>query len=99
MTFQGVLGSVDLEIERMGNRLVVNPLNGAKLLLIDACNAILDFARAAGAQAITVTQEEGPTLNIQSNHSRDLFDSDGKSYKVAPIGAYYEISSAAQGGR
>ncbi len=98
MIFQGVKGPVELLIEQMGNKAVVTPVQGAKLLLVDACNAVLDFFRVAGAKEVTVTQPEGPTLNIMSSHSRDLFDSDSQ-YREAPVGAIYEVSSASQGGR
>jgi hypothetical protein len=98
MVFQGVQGPIDLSIEQMGNKAVVTPAPGAKLLLVDACNAVLDFFKVAGAREVTVTQPDGPTLNIMSSHSRDLFDSDHQ-YRVAPMGAIYEVSSASQGGR
>lgn len=97
MTFQGVQGPVELSIEQMGNKAVVTPATGVKLLLVDACNAVLDFFGAAGAKSITVQQPEGPTLNIQSSYSRDLYDSN-RQYKEAPLGAIYEVSSASQGG-
>lgn len=98
MVFQGVRGPVELSIEAMGNKVVVTPAQGARLLLVDACNAVLDYFKAAGAKEVTVTQPDGPTLNIMSSHSRDLFDSN-REYREAPVGAIYEVSSASQGGR
>lgn len=97
MVFEGVRGPVELFIEQSGNKAIVTPATGAKLLLVDACNAVLDYFKVAGAKAITVQQPEGPTLNIQSSYSRDLYDSD-RNYKEAPVGAIYEVSSASQGG-
>ncbi len=98
MVFQGVRGPVELHIEQFGNKARVSSISGAKILLVDACNAVLDFFKAAGAQEVTVTQQDGPTLNIMSSHSRELFDSD-RQYREAPLNAVYEVSSASMGGR
>lgn len=98
MIYRGVNGPVDLEIEQRGNQFVVYPNQGEKLLLVDACNAVLDYQKVSGAKGITVTQPDGPTMNILSSNSRELFDSDQK-YREAPVGAIYEISFASQGGR
>lgn len=98
MVFQGVRGPVELNIEQMGNKATVEAAKpGVKVLLVDACNAVLDYFRVAGAKEVTVTQPDGPTLNIMSSHSKDLFTSD-REYREAPIGAIYEVSSASQGG-
>lgn len=97
MLFQGVKGPVELTIDQMGNKVTVTPRQGATLLLVDACNAVLDYFKASGAKEVTVTQQDGPTLNIMSSQSRDLYDSD-RQYRVAPVGAIYEVSSASQGG-
>lgn len=97
MIFQGVRGPVELAIEQMGNKAVVTPVHGVKLLLVDACNAVLDFFKASGAKEVTVIQPDGPTLNIMSENSRDLFDSN-RQYREAPVGAIYEVSSASMGG-